>query len=325
MSKAPHVTILSPSLGYKNVKRQLTKLEAYLVENDSPRDLARVLLAIAKSSLVVRDQLPFSTSLTKNVNTSGEKQTEIDIFANDAFTSSLLGTGSVAEVVSEEMADAKKGTGRVHVAMDPLDGSSNISTNNPLGSIFGFYSEALPCSGTSLTGAAFVTYGPMLTLTFSTGGRVASFAAINDTAGADFMLLEEDLKIPDKPEVYGLGGLRKDWIEPVERFVSSLESRGLKLRYGGTFVGDYNQVLRYGGMFGYPSLKNKPKGKLRVLYEVAPMAYITKQCGGYASDGHGDALLVKPSSLEDSTPIYLGSRTLVMELETLIRATGPGS
>ncbi len=304
----------------------MTKLEAYLVQNGSSRDLARILLAIAESSLSVRDQLPFSTKLTSSVNTSGERQTEIDIFANDLFASSLLATGSVAEVASEEMAEAKKGHGRVHVAMDPLDGSSNISTNNPLGSIFGFYSSALPCSGTSLMGAAYVTYGPMLTLTFSTGGEVATFAATHsEGAGREFTLLGDKLKIPAKPEVFGMGGQRKDWIDPVERFVASLEARGLKLRYGGTFVGDYNQVLRHGGIFGYPALKSKPKGKLRILYEAAPMAYITKHCGGYSSDGHGDALLVEPTSLADSTPIYLGSTALVMELENLIRATDPAS
>jgi fructose-1,6-bisphosphatase I len=303
----------------------LTKLEDYLIQNGSSIELSRVLLAIAKSSLAVRDQLPFSTKLTRNVNTSGERQTEIDIFANNEFVTSLLTTGVVAEVASEEMPEAKKAYGRVHVAMDPLDGSSNISTNNPLGSIFGFYSSALPCSGMSLTGAAFVTYGPMLTLTLSTGNGVATFAAVPAArASTEFTLLEENLTIPAQPEVFGLGGQRKDWIDPVERFVSSLEARGLKLRYGGTFVGDYNQVLRYGGVFGYPALTNKPKGKLRVLYEAAPMAYITRQAGGYATDGLGDALLVEPSSLADTTPIYLGSAPLVRELEELIRATGPG-
>ena len=93
---------------------------------------------------------------------------------------------SVAEVASEEMAEAKKGAGRIHVAMDPLDGSSNISTNNPLGSIFGFYSSTLPCSGEHLVGAAFVTYGPMLTLTFSTGDGVATFVAVGGRRRREF-------------------------------------------------------------------------------------------------------------------------------------------
>lgn len=95
-------------------------------------------------------------------------------------------------------------------------------------------------------------------------------------------------------------------------------ARGLKLRYGGTFVGDYNQVLRYGGIFGYPALKTKPKGKFRVLYEAAPMAYITNHAHGRASDGSRDILSITPSSLAEPTPLYLGSESLVREVESLI-------
>ena len=255
------------------------------------------------------------------MNTFGERQTEIDVLANDEFSTSLLATGRAAEVASEEMADSMKGPGRVHVAMDPIDGSSNIETNNPLGSIFGFYSSALPCSGAHLMGAAYVTYGPLLTITLSAGGEVSRFAAIEGGEGPRFVLLEQGVKMPSNPDVFGFGGLRREWIPPVERFVSSLESRGMKLRYGGTFVGDYNQVLHHGGIFGYPALRSKPKGKLRVLYEAAPMAYITRQCGGYSSDGEGDVLLVEPRSLADTTPIYLGVASLVKELEEMIRAT----
>ncbi len=202
--------------------------------------------------------------------------------------------------------------------MDPLDGSSNIATNNPLGSIFGFYSSALPCSGERLVGSAFVTYGPMLTFTYTTGSGVHTFVAVEGREGNPFILMEENATIPEEPEVYGLGGQRVDWIDPVERFVSSLEARGLKLRYGGTFVGDFNQVLRRGGIFGYPALKNKPHGKLRLLYEAAPMAFVTKHAGGYASDGARDILAVAPSALAETTPLYLGSAGLVREVESLI-------
>jgi fructose-1,6-bisphosphatase I len=269
----------------------------------------------------VRRALPFTTKLRQELNPSGERQAEIDVYANEIFASSLLATGVAQEVASEEMAEAKKGRGHIHVAMDPLDGSSNISTNNPLGSIFGFYSSALPCNGEQLVGAAYVTYGPMLTLTFSTGKGVHTFVAVDGQEGNPFILMEENVKLPEKPEVFGLGGLRKDWIEPVATFVSSLEARGLKLRYGGTFVGDFNQVLRWGGLFGYPALKNRPRGKLRVLYEAAPMAFIARNAGGYASDGTRDVLAVTPSALAETTPLYLGSRGLVEELESLIRGS----
>jgi fructose-1,6-bisphosphatase I len=295
----------------------LTNLDSFLKER-APANLSALLLNIASTSLLVRRALPFATKLTKEINPSGERQTEIDVYANEVFASSLLATGVVGEVASEEMAQAKKGSGKVHVAMDPLDGSSNISTNNPLGSIFGFYSSALPCSGEHLLGSAYVTYGPMLTLTFTTGEGVHTFVAVEGQEGNPFVLMEANAIIPETPEIYGLGGLRREWVEPVERFVASLEARGLKLRYGGTFVGDFNQVLRWGGIFGYPALRNRPRGKLRVLYEAAPMAFIARNAGGYASDGTRDVLSVVPSELAETTPLYVGSRELVKEAESLI-------
>jgi fructose-1,6-bisphosphatase I len=298
----------------------LTNLDTFL-NDGAPDDLSPLLLGIASTSVQIRRALPFTTKLTKEVNPFGERQTEIDVFANELFASSLLATGLVGEVASEEMAESRRGPGKFHVAMDPLDGSSNIATNNTLGSIFGFYSSKLPCSGEHLVGSAFVTYGPMLTLTYTTGAGVNIFAAVEGKEGNAFILLEENATIPEKPEVFGLGGQRRDWIEPVERFVSSLEDRGLKLRYGGTFVGDYNQVLRSGGVFGYPALKNKPRGKLRVLYEAAPMAFITKRAGGYASDGSNDILSIAPTALAETTPLYLGSSGLVREVESLIKGS----
>ena len=298
----------------------MTNLDAFLKDR-APADLSRLLLTIASTSTLVRRALPFTTRLTRGVNPSGERQTEIDVYANELFASSLLATGLVGEVASEEMAEPRRGRGRVHVAMDPLDGSSNISTNNPLGSIFGFYSSVLPCAGDRLLGSAFVTYGPMLTLTYTTGAGVHTFVAAEGQDGDAFILMEENASIPEKPEVFGLGGQRKDWIEPVERFVASLEARGLKLRYGGTFVGDFNQVLHYGGIFAYPALKHRPRGKLRVLYEAAPMALITRQAGGSASDGSKDILSLLPSELAETTPLYLGSTDLVREVESLIRGS----
>lgn len=283
-----------------------------------PADLSAILSTIARTSIGIRDALPFSSGMAAGINPSGERQAKVDVYANDSFTANLIATGEVAEVASEEMEEAAPGPGTVHVAMDPLDGSSNISTNNPLGSIFGFYSSTLPCSGKHMVGAAFVTYGPMLTLTFSAGESVDTFVAVEREGRHDFILLEKEVRIPDEPEVFGFGGQRREWIPPVERFVTSLEGRGMKLRYGGTFVGDYNQVLRYGGIFGYPALKTKPKGKLRVLYEAAPMAFITRQAHGRSTDGIKDVLLVEPATLAEPTPLYVGTSSTVKEVEESI-------
>lgn len=292
----------------------MTNLSEFLTESVSDQ-LAKPLTAIAEAAVNVSKHLPFALGKVGRLNPFGEEQTKIDVFANDVFATSLLGSSVVGEVASEELERPKTGTGSLHATMDPLDGSSNISTNNPLGSIFGIYSSPLPCSGESMVAAAYVTYGPMLTFTFSAGDGVHRFAAVEAVSGKEFVLIDERIRLPNEAEVYGFGGLRREWIGPVETFVGSLEARGMKLRYGGTFVGDFNQVLRYGGIFAYPALKNRPRGKLRLLYEVAPIAFIVKQAGGSASDGVKDVLSLKPSSLAETCPAYLGNKSLVEELE----------
>lgn len=275
-------------------------------------------LAVAKASVTVWDNIPFKSGLLAATNPSGETQKAIDVFSNDVFAETLTATGLAAEVASEEMAEPAEGKGRTSVAMDPLDGSSNVETNNPLGSIFGFYSKKLPAPGRSLVGALYVTYGNVMTLTFSFGKGVHRFVAVRQGPNMSFELLGVDLKVPDKPEVYGIGGFRSEWIPPVRDFVDSLEGRGMRVRYCGTFVGDYNQVLGRGGVFAYPQLVKKPGGKLRVLYETAPMAFINEQAGGYATDGRKNILDIEPKSLAETSPAYVGSASLVRELESRI-------
>ena len=291
------------------------RLQEFLL-GKTPENFSKLTLAIAESSIGIWESLPGSSGLSGGVNPSGDRQKEIDVLSNDVFTRALLGTGAASEVASEETATpAKGGGGVVSVAMDPLDGSSNVATNNPLGSIFGLYSRRLPCSGRYLEGALYVTYGGMLTLTLSFGKGVQRFVAVRHGGSFDFELLDKDLRIPEKPAVYGIGGGRRDWVPQVLGFVESLEGRGLSLRYCGTFVGDYNQVLARGGIFSYPALVKKPKGKLRVLYETAPVAFINEQAGGYASDGARNILDIEPVGLADTSPLYIGSASLVREVE----------
>ncbi|MDV3277395.1 MAG: fructose-1,6-bisphosphatase [Nitrososphaerales archaeon] len=295
------------------------KLEEFLLLNAS-EPLSKITSAVAASSVKVWEGIPSNLGLLAAVNPSGEKQKEIDVFSNGVFTESLLASGAVSEVASEEMAEPAKGDGEVSVAMDPLDGSSNVGTNNPVGSIFGFYSRALPCSGRFLLGALFVTYGGMLTLTLSFGKGTHRFVAVRHGSAFSYELLDSKIRIPEEGGVYGFGGRRRDWVPSVQRFVDSLEERGLKMRYCGTFVGDYNQVLAHGGIFAYPALRGRPQGKLRVLYETAPMAFITQQAGGYATDGRRDLLDVEPKSLSEPSPVYLGSAPLAREVERMLSA-----
>ncbi len=299
------------------MRRFPLRLGEFLAER-SPEEFGKATKSIAEGCINVWENIPFKTGLLPSTNPSGEKQAALDVFANDVFVQGLLSTGAVAEVSSEEMDSKVSGRGSLCVGMDPLDGSSNVDTNNPLGSIFGFYSQPLPCSGRRLIGSAFVTYGAMVTLTLSFGTGVDRFVAVRDKSEYEFELMDEKIRIPDTPEVYGFGGQRKDWIDPVQRFVASIEERGLKTRYCGTFVGDYNQVLKRGGIFAYPALKDRPQGKLRVLFETAPMGYLTEQAGGYASDGRRCVLDIEPKLLSETSPAYFGSEPLVRELEALV-------
>ena len=282
------------------------------------KDVARIVMAIADSSIRVWESIPNNAGSLSAVNPSGDTQKAIDVYSNELFAKELLATHAVREVASEEMAEPMPGRGEVSVAMDPLDGSSNVGTNNPVGSIFGFYSEKLPAAGKALKGALFVTYGSMTTITLSLGVDVQRFVAVRHGSRFEFELLDSELRFPTEPQVYGFGGSRKDWIDPVQKFVGTLEDRGLKLRYCGTFVGDYNQVLARGGIFAYPALRAKPKGKLRILYETAPMAFITERAGGYATDGTRSLLEVAPTSYSDTSPAYLGNSALTKEIEGLI-------
>jgi fructose-1,6-bisphosphatase I len=301
-------------------------LSGFLEETFSEleRDLAKVYEAIARTSQQISRQMPFRVGMTKKLNPFGETQAELDIFSNDVFAKALLDTGRVGWVASEELEQPLGGFiqsgDAISVAMDPLDGSSNITTNNPLGSIFGIWRGALPKKGRDLIAAAFVTYGPTLTITLSASGKVNQYVELRDGENSGkFVLAYRDMKIPAKAEVYGFGGTRSEWIPAVEEFVLALEARGMRLRYGGTFIGDYNQVLQRGGIFSYPAHKKSPDGKLRICYETAPVSYLTEIAGGSSSNGYGSILDIEPKKLTQTSAFYVGSSSIIGELEAKIR------
>jgi fructose-1,6-bisphosphatase I len=203
--------------------------------------------------------------------------------------------------------------------MDPLDGSSNIVTNNPLGSIFGIWRGEIPQKGKDLVGAAFITYGPTLTITLAAEGAVHQYVELREgEVEGRFALAYSNMKLPQNAEVYGVGGKRADWIPPVGKFVSKLESRGMHLRYGGTFVGDYNQVLQRGGIFANPAHKGNLEGKLRLSFETGPVSYLNELVGGKSSNGEISILDITPKNLMQTSPFYVGNANLIRELETEI-------
>ena len=156
-----------------------------------------------------------------------------------------------------------------------------------------------------MVAALYITYGPLITMIYSAGKGAHEF--VLDREG-EYVLSEEKIKLKEKGSIFSPGGLRRDWTDAHLKFVEKLEQDGYKLRYSGGFVPDINQVLiKKGGLFTYPALKESPQGKLRLLFELQPMAFIMEQAGGKATDGKQDILSVQVTSVNQRSPIYIGS------------------
>jgi fructose-1,6-bisphosphatase I len=270
--------------------------------------------------VMVQQRIPTELGYSGGVNVYGEKQLAIDVWSNDLFAKKLLKSGLVRRVASEEMEDvAQSRSGEYSIVLDPLDGSSNLKSNNLLGTIVGVYHDKpLPAMGRDLLAAMYFLYGPFLQLVLALKDGVRLSAAAGKGPGAKRFVSDGQIhKIPKPPTVYGIGGLREKWTPKVRQFVESLEKRKLSLRYGGSFVGDYNQVLSKGGFFAYPELTDAPQGKYRLQFESNPVGFITEKAGGRAITGTNNILDVEPSSLEQRIPTYLGDPELVMEFQSV--------
>ncbi len=283
------------------------------------RSLHKLISLIADLSTLVREMIPKELGFEGGVNPYGEKQLQIDVWSNDLFTKKLLKSGLVKRIASEEMENvAEAKVGEYSIVLDPLDGSSNLKSNNLLGTIVGVYREKpLPAKGRDLHAAMYFLYGPYHQLVLALQDGVRSFAALGKgTQGAKFVSDGLTRQLPIPPTVYGIGGLREKWTPKVREFVEGLEKRKLSLRYGGSFVGDYNQVLTKGGFFAYPELTDAPEGKYRLQFESNPVGFITEKAGGRASTGTKNILDVEPTSIVQRVPTYLGDQDLVREFES---------
>ncbi len=250
-------------------------------------------------------------------NPSNEKQLEADIWANEFLKEKITCIDGVGEFASEEeheIIDCGEG---LSVTVDPLDGSSNIPTNNIVGTIVGIYDKKLPCSGENLVSAFYVVYGPLTSFTVARNGQVNEYV-LEESAGDEVELHKsaEDITIPE-PHVYGFGG-NKHWTEEFRQLENEI-SQELKLRYGGALIGDVNQVLHQGGIFAYPERTDTPEGKLRLLFEANPMAFIFQNAGGSSTNGEKSILEIEAQEIHQRTPLYLGNKKLVNKLERKLK------
>jgi len=246
-------------------------------------------------------------------NVYGDEQLALDRISDDIMRNKLQYSGFVREYASEELEDIVKiGTGKEKyiVTADPLDGSSLVDTNLAIGTIIGIHKDSILDVGRkTMVAALYITYGPLITMIYSAGRGAHEF--VLDREG-EYVLSQENIRMKEKGSIFSPGGLRRDWTPEHLKFVEQLEKDGYKLRYSGGFVPDINQILiKKGGVFTYPALKKSPQGKLRLLFELQPMAFIMEQAGGLATDGNQDILSIKVENVNQISPVYIGSVTEV--------------
>ena len=287
-----------------------------MTDTPTPHDetVEEIFETLAALAPEIRASLPGRRVKSSEVNPSGETRLEADAHADELLEEALGALDGVGIYASEEQeSPIDVGDGPLSVAVDPLDGSSNIASNSPVGTIVAVYEGDLPGDGDSLVASAFVLFGPILTMVSAYQGTVTE--SVVETGERD--VIKPDLSLPESPTVYGIGGNHAEWTKGFSRFVQELEER-LKLRYGGSMAADINQVLTYGGIFSYPALTTAPKGKLRLQFEGIPMAYIIESAGGASSDGSQSILDVKATEFHQRVPVYLGNTELVNEARSFL-------
>lgn len=302
------------------------------------RDLTLALRIVAHD--VRRAGLNDVLGLTDDVNSHGERVKRLDIHANDVIFRAMERGGHLCVMASEEVEGLmhipqQYPKGKYVLVFDPLDGSSNIDVNVSIGTIFSVYkrleSERTDAGtlddvlqpGYRQIVAGYAMYGSSTQLVYTSGNGVDVFT-FDPTIG-EFLLTFEKLRIPQRGKIYSVNsGNAHKWPQGIRDYVTHLlkpSADGLRpysLRYVGTMVADIHRTLHYGGVFMYPQDATMPQGKLRLVYEVNPMAFIIEQAGGKASDGQGRVLDIVPTSLHQRVPCYMGSFDDVCEVEQFL-------
>jgi fructose-1,6-bisphosphatase I len=278
-------------------------------------------------------------------NVQGEQVMKLDVFANEALIRMNDHTGRLCAMASEEMADIipippRYPTGKYVLIFDPLDGSSNIDVNVSIGTIFSIHRKVSDGPSGTLKDflqpgyeqatAGYIIYGSSTMLVYTTGQGVHGFTL--DPSVGEFLLSHPDIQTPPQGKYYSINeGNYAYWSEGVRRYVDYVKAsdeatgRPYSGRYIGSLVADFHRNLMAGGIFMYPAdIKDpqKPHGKLRLLYEAAPLAFIVEQAGGRASDGMQDIMSIQPESLHQRVPLFIGSRKDVDQVEEFIQEFG---
>jgi fructose-1,6-bisphosphatase I len=325
-------------------------LGEFIIENQadfeySSGELSRLLNSLRLAAKVVNHEISKAglvdiTGTVGNKNVQGEEQKKLDVFANEAFINTLTNREIVCGIVSEENEEFIQISGangrnqqKYVVVMDPLDGSSNIDVNVSVGTIFGIYRRISPV-GTPVTvddflqpgnmqvAAGYIIYGTSTILVYTTGNGVNGFT-LNPAIGT-YYLSHPNIRVPKMGNIYSINegnyvhfpqGV-KDYIKYCQR---QEEDRPYTSRYIGSMVIDIHRNLLLGGIYIYPKSSEREDGKLRLLYECNPMAFLLEQAGGRATDGYRRILDIKPEHIHQRVPFFGGSTEMVKKAESFLR------
>jgi fructose-1,6-bisphosphatase I len=272
-------------------------------------------------------------------NIHGDEVKKLDVFAHEAIYKSMDHGGHLCVMASEENEDVLNipehyPTGKYVLIYDPLDGSSNIDANVTIGTIFSLFRRVTPSGPGSLedclqpgykqVAAGYVMYGSSTMIVYSTGDGVHGFTL--DPSIGEFLLSHENMRIPKRGKIYSVNeGNYHRWSEGMKNYIHYLQeednasNRPYSARYVGSLVGDIQRTLLYGGIFMYPADSKNPNGKLRLMYEGNPMAFLMEQAGGRATNGFKRILDIQPGRLHERTPLFIGSEEDVVIAEQFLR------
>ncbi|MFA0962974.1 class 1 fructose-bisphosphatase [Roseivirga sp. BDSF3-8] len=265
-------------------------------------------------------------------NVQGEEQQKLDVIADIRFTRALRNGGEVCAIISEEeekIIDLGNHSGRYVVAMDPLDGSSNIDVNVSIGTIFSVFRRISPVGGpiteedvlqkgTEQVAAGYILYGSSTMLVYTTGHGVNGFTY--EPSLGEFFLSHQNITTPKDGKIFSINEGSWDLFDqPIRDYVQECKECQFSGRYIGSLVADFHRNLLKGGIYIYPRSTKSPKGKLRLMYECNALAFIVEQAGGMATDGHRRILEVEPTELHQRVPLFIGSPKMVEKAMEFVR------
>ena len=339
-----------PSRVVRNTATSVVTIERFIIEQEELHPgasgaLSGILYDLALAAKMIANKVR-SAGLADvlgsagQANVQGEVQQKLDLIANETIVKALDHGGRLCGMASEEVEGIipiPEGfrTGRYFLLFDPLDGSSNIDVNVPVGTIFSVLpqktsgthatlADALQ-AGTEQVAAGYVIYGSSTMLVYTTGTGVHGFTL--DPLLGEFLLSHTDIRIPETGRYLSVNeSYEQHWSEPVRSLVRRYRGldgkrEAMNVRYVGSMVADFHRNLLGGGVFAYPANAKSPSGKLRLLYECNPLAFICEQAGGAATDGRQRILDMVPAELHQRTPIFIGSKNDVATATEMLAAS----